>query len=77
MEQLQSLRIQNELRPGDRLRQLELALVSPVMHAAQCEVRHLTTILAKTGESGLMQQALDLLNVVNEQLTGMLSEDWD
>jgi len=47
------------------------------MHAALCEVRHLTTILAKTGDSGLVQQALDLLNVVNEQLTGMLSEDWD
>jgi len=47
------------------------------MHAALCEVRHLTTILAKTGDSGLVQQALDLLNVVNEQMTGMLSEDRD
>jgi len=45
------------------------------MHAALCEVRHLATIMTRTGDRTIMQQALVLLNTVNEQLSGMLIED--
>jgi len=53
-------------------RQLDLAFASPVMHAGLCEVRKLTATLSEIGDAMLIKQVLALLNVVNEQLYGML-----
>jgi len=58
---------------GDKRRQAELALESPIMHAALCEVRQLTAMLSDRGDREMMQQVLAILNAVNEQLYGMLS----
>jgi len=45
------------------------------MNAALCEVRKFTATFSEMGDAILMKQVLALLNVVNEQLYGMLAEE--
>jgi len=52
---------------------LDRAFASPLMQAALSEVRQLMTSLSDNGGVALMKQILDILNLVNEQLYGIVS----